>query len=598
MIRWRLSFVLFVFSPILSAAASLYDSELYSQIELELLTDSTRERFLSDVRMANVGTVLLSFLDFFEEGENRRPMLDKLAREMRFFETNGVSTLVWINGLGYGNERTGVAAKRLANSTRLTAFDGQTTGAICPTDSVIRQALRENVRDIAKAGARFILMDDEFVQSVRPGLGCVCSNHLALVSEAVGRPVTALDIRDSFTGKPNAVRTAFLDVSGRLLTDLARELRREVDAVDPTIGMGICASYTHYDVEGTEMDALIAAFAGKARPLFRISGAPYWRDSRYHGSGLEGTLEFVRMQSAWYRDAGFPVLDENDPWPRKTSVTPAYLCEMYDKAVIADGGLRRNKYMLCYGPDRSETGYLEAHLENQADDVAIGRIFARTRSFGVRVLFPRQSIRQAELPTPYAGDWTLEGLFSHPLAGHFLVRNGIPTRYAGEGPAIAFGTAAFAVGAGEISRGVVVDREAARILRQRGVDTSTDRFEVLNFNGADLNASEAGRYRERLLSAFRRFAGCPLSVSVETAAPNVYQIVSTDGTDKSYSVLLENLGERPADVKIRTAGRPSVVESLRGVFAERADGLELKAFPPHAYAAVKFCLSAERKGGR
>ena len=605
----RFGVSLFAFSLTLWAAAapSLYDSEIYSQIELQDLNDTNRARYLADVRAAGIGTVHLSFCEFFEEGAARRPTFDKLARELRFFETNGVATLVWINGFGYGNERTGAGGRRLAHSTLLTAFDGRTCGAVCPTDPVIRQILAENVRDVAKAGARFILMDDDFVQSVRPGLGCVCSNHLALVSKAVGRQVTAADVRESFTGRPNAVRTAFLDVSGKVATDLARELRREVDAVDPTIGMGICASYTHYDVEGTDMDELISAFAGKARTLLRISGAPYWRNSRYHGSGLEGTLEFVRMQSAWYRNSGFPVLDENDPWPRKTSVVPAYLCEMYDKAVIADGGLRRHKYMLCYGPDRKETGYLEAHLKNQADDAALRRIFSGTRSFGVRVIFPRQSIRQAELPTPYAGDWTLEGLFSHPYAGHFLVRNGIPTRYAGEGPAIAFGTAAFAVGADDIRRGIVVDQEAARILRKKGVDTSTDRFEILDFNGADLNAPEAernfvgyatGRHRELLLSAFLRFAGCPLSVFFETAAPNVYQIVSADEAGKSYSVLLENLGESPADIKIRTIGRPSVVASLRGAFSAKDDGLELKALPPHAYAAVRFGLSTRQKGER
>ena len=576
------------------------DSEIFSQVELHRINAQNCWQYLADVRAAGIGTVLVSYGDFFDEGANRQPLMGKLARTLRFFTTNGVPTMVWLNGFGYGDARTGVAAKRLAQSVYLTAFDGRTNGAICPTDPVIRQALAENVRDAAKAGARCILMDDDFVQSVRPGLGCVCSNHLALVSRAVGRSVTAEEIRAAFTGKPNALRTVFLDVSGKVAVDLARELRQAVDAVDPSVGMGLCASYTHHDAEGVDLDELLAAFAGGAQPIFRVSGAPYWRNGKYSGGGLDGTLEFVRMQAAWYRTCGYPVLDENDPYPRKTSVVPAWLCELYDKVVIADGGLRRHKYILCYGPDRKETGYLDAHLANQADDATLKRIFAGTQADGVRVIFPRRSLRRAELPTPYLGDKPLMSLYSHPRAGHFLVRNGIPTRYEGEGPAIAFGSAALDIGEAEIRRGLILDREAARILQARGIDTATDRFEVLDFAVTDFDFGKyaAHSHRTRLLAALQRFAGAPLAVSVKTDAPRLYQMVSRNPLDGTYAVLVENLADAPADVRIETAGRPKIVEALRGKFAEGADGLELKALPPHAYAVVRFVLPESRNSSQ
>ena len=576
-----------------AASASLYDSEIYSQIPLFDLNDGNRARYLADVRAAGVGTVLVSFGDFFKEGAARRPTMDKLAHELRFFETNGIPTIVWINGFGYGDERTGVAAKRLARSTRLTSFDGKTGGAVCPTDPVIRQALAENVRDAAKAGARCILMDDDFVQSVRPGLGCACSNHLSLVSKALGRTVTAADIRDSFAGRPNAVRTAFLDVSGKVATDLARELRRELDAIDPTIGMGLCASYTHYDLEGTDVKELLAAFAGKTRRFFRISGAPYWRDGKYAGAGLAGTLEFVRMQTSWLRGLGdLTVLDENDPYPRVASVVPPYLCELYDKATIADGVLRRHKYMLCYGARRQETGYLDAHLANQGDDDKLRALFEKSDAFGVRVIFPEHAVREAELPTPYAGDRRLMMLCTHPLAAHFLVKNGIPVCYGGRAPALVFGAAALSADAATVKNGVIADLPAAEILKAKGFSAASGRIEVLPIDGSaiDFAKYKAGSDRMRLLEAVRRLSGRDIPVCVESAG-SVYQIVRRNHAEGTYAVLLENLGKDPVDVLIRTTERPCVVGSLRGSFVECDDGLELKALPPHAYAAVKFGLA-------
>lgn len=595
--------------PFAGKAKDVYDAGIYSQIEIDHIDRSNRERYLEDVRAAGIGAVLLSFCEFFEEGAARRPRCERLADMLSYFESNGVPTAVWINGFGYGNELNGAGGRRLRDCARLTAFSGRTTGAVCPTDPVIMEAISENVRDAIRAGAKLVLIDDDFVQSVRPGLGCVCSNHLARISKKIGRQVTREDVRDSFTGKPTALRRAFLDVSGEVAVEAAKFLRKAADEVDPSAGLGLCASYTHYDVEGVEIDELLAAFAGNGRRFFRISGAPYWRDAKYGGAGLDGTLEFVRMQSAWMRGKGWTLLDENDPYPRKVSLVPPYLCELYDKAVIADGALARHKYMLCYGTDRSEPGYLDAHLANRADDAALKAMFAGTAGFGIRTVFPQHSIRDAELPVPYVGDKRMMTLFSHPLAAHFLVRNGIPVRHEGLGPSIAFGAAALAVDDGVMKRGVILDLPAARQLEARGVDTGLKRFgggeppaffthaddagrkfAVFGFAGADLNFKTyaTGAHRDPLLRAVSFLTGADLPVRVETSGERVYQIVSANPKTGTYSVLLENLADAPADMKIVTGCPARVRSALRGTFAPAVDGLELRGLAPHAYAAVEF----------
>lgn len=412
----------------LACAASVYDAGLYTQVPMEHLSDANRATYIADAKAAGVDAVWLSMTDFFVRGAKRQAELDRLASEIRNFENAGFSVGVWINGFGYGNERP-----FFKDSMKITTLEGKAKGgAVCPLDPLLRQALRDNVRGVAQAGAKFILMDDDYVQSARSLVGCSCPLHLARVAAKCGREkVTAEEVKRAFTGGPNALRTAYLDVGGEVAIELAHELRREVDAVDPSIGMGLCASYTHWDVEGCDLLELVGAFAGSGRKVLRISGAPYWRNAKIPGTGLADIIEFVRMQSAWTRGLDMTVFDENDPYPRKAALVPAWLCELYDKAVIADGHLARHKYMLCYGPDRKEPAYLEAHIANMPDDAKLRRIFAGTEPYGVKVACPQHRLRTATLPTPFAGESQITALYSQPAAAFELRRKGIPTRFDG-----------------------------------------------------------------------------------------------------------------------------------------------------------------------
>ena len=414
--------------PVSAQAASVYDAGLYSQVPLTDVSDANRATYVADAKAAGVDAVWISVVDFFEEDTRRKPILDHLAAEIRHFESAGFAVGVWINGFGYGNERP-----YFKDSVKITTLEGKTKGgAVCPLDPKLRRALVDNVRDIARAGAKFILMDDDYVQSARSLIGCSCPRHLARVAAKCGRQVVTLeDVKAAFTGTPNAVRTAYLDVTGEVAMELAHELRQKVDEVNPAVGMGLCASYTHWDVEGCDLLGLVSAFAGKGRKVLRISGAPYWPNAKLPGTGLADIIEFVRMQSAWTRGLDMTVFDENDPYPRKVAQVPPWRCELYDKAIIADGCLARHKYMLCYGPDRAEPGYLEAHLADMPDDVALRRIFAGTEPYGVKVDCPQHRLRMATLPTPFAGEAQIAALYSQPTAAFDLRRKGIPTRFNG-----------------------------------------------------------------------------------------------------------------------------------------------------------------------
>lgn len=576
-----------------SEGPSLHTSKLFAQILVGNINDGNRSRYLEDVKAAGLDCIFLSFGDYFQIGEARRRFFERLAREARFFETNGLAVAVWMNGFGYGDKRTGAAARWLAGNPTLTAFTGRPSGASCPTGSPIRRALIENVRDTARTGVRMILIDDDFVQSVRPGICCVCSNHLARYSARIGHPVTTNDVCQAFTGAPNALRRAVLDVSGEVVMNLAREMRAAVDEIDPSIGMGLCASYTHWDVEGVDIERLLSIFAGRGRRFFRVSGAPYW-GPKFAGQGLDSVFEFVRQQAAWCRDLdNTTVFDENDPYPRKVASVPAWKCELYDKVTLADGVLGRHKYMLCYGADRSEPGYLEAHLANMSDDAKLSALFAGTEAFGVRALFPRQSIRDAVLPVPYRGDKPLMSRFSMAYASTFLVRNGLPVRHEGRGVSLVFGQAALGVKPTDLADGIVIDREAADVLRRQGLDPEGPRVRTLDLIGCEQNfdACGSGPLREAILKAVRDFSGRPLAVRLAADVKGVYPLVRCDPVHDEYALLLENLTDSPVDVTVETDGRPQKVGSLRGDFKERPSGLMLQGLPSHAYAAVRFKLT-------
>ena len=502
------------------AGAGPYDADLYSEVVLDEVTDENRATFVADAKDAGVDVVWLAVPDLFVEGARRQSILRKLAAEIPNFEAAGFSVGVWITGFGWG----GIEERPFFKGcVKITNLEGKPNcGAVCPLDPKLRHALADNVRDVARAGARFILMDDDYVQSARGLVGCSCPRHLALAAAKCGRQlVTCEDVKAAFTGKPNALRTAYLDAGGEVAIGLARELRRAVDEVDPAVGMGLCASYTHWDVEGCDLPELVDTFAGKGRGFLRITGAPWWKDARgLPGTGLADIIESVRLQSAWTRGMEMTVIDENDPYPRKVSQVPAWRCELYDKAVIADGRLGRHKYMLCYGADRSEPGYLEAHLADMPDDPKLRRVFAGTTPYGVKVDCPQHRLRTAELPATFIGEARLAALYSMPVEAFALRRKGIPTRF--DGPA----------------------------------------------------ASDE-----------------PLAVSVRAPTPDIYQIVHCDRAKGEYAVLLENMGDSPADVKIIAKGSACVLSSLRGEFETVPDGLALAALPPHAYAAVRFALA-------
>jgi len=592
-------------------AIDFYDAKLQVQFETHCVTEENLPQFIADVKASKADAVQVALDCVADEGEERAKKFAWCGKLLKTFGDLGYPTAIWTSSLGYGGRRSVAEQKRLDGNQRLVAIDGVShCTASCPYDPQMRELVAENLRDFIKIGAKVILYDDEWIQTARRHICCLCPRHMAGIEKRLGRKVTCDEVRDSFTGGPNPVRTAFLDENGEASMSLARYLRSVADSLDKSIRMGVCATYTLYDFEGLDVEEFLGVLAGEGhRKLLRVSGATYWRrqyDQRYSGQDIDGIMELVRMQGGWMRDKDVTVLDENDPYPRRTALVPAWATELYDKAVIADGNIVRNKYILRYDAKRSEPGYFEAHVENLADDETLKEIFAGTEGYGIRSVNPQHTLRTAELPEEFIGEEKLLTLSSHPLSAHFLALNGMPVKHYGKGPAIAFGHFAAYADEETMKAGLILDLEGARILEKRGVDTGFTanggrrakfythddgkghRFAVLPFDGRSLDyyCYCPGSHREMLLKAVKFFG---VDDMCRLEAWRTYQVFAQDTRDGSISVLVENLFDEPLPFKIATKGRPTILKALRGEFEVVDDGVVLKGkMPSHGYVAVKF----------
>lgn len=585
---------MFAVSLVAKTAAQTARPALSVHLDLKMMEGKPLEDYLSEVRRTGASSVQLALCEFYEEGEHRRLTLAQLKETIAFFEKAGYDVRVWITTFGYGHADSPEHKRvlRRLGLTRLTGFDGRAgspklRAGLCAADPKVLDWISRTVEDIARAGARTILLDDEFVQSRRENYYCFCPRHLALMSEKVGRPVSAADVRKSLTGAPNPVRRAYLDAMGESLLGAARAIRAAADAVDPEIRIGLCPSFNSYDCDGGDIDTLVRLLAGRRRPLMRLSGATYWMNciwgSHYPGQELGGVAEFFRMQLGWYAGKGYEIMDENDPYPRLSETIDTRLVELYDALSIASGVEVRNKYILRELPEE-DRAYREAHAARIGEHAHVAATFAGRVACGWRVFAPEHLVRDAYLPDelPEARRHTF--VYSHPLAGIFLGLSGETTTYdlRADGPVAVFGEAAAKLPADLMSAGVLTDRGGARALARTGVvfgqpigtdgpfslfrDERGRRFAVVDWQEdfsrrADhpLFASES--FRDALERTHSELCGRPPYVSVR-GAHEIYAYAAK-GPDGSLAVMLCNVQPNAtADFKVKLSGREMTVSGL------------------------------------
>lgn len=449
-------------------------------------TDEQKERYVKRLRQVNAKRIIMFVPRSFHDDEKRHEVIEVLKENAAFFEKNGFEVAVNFLTIGFGEtiERMVIDDENVTGSiadeyVRLHDFYGNNTAeAYCPTDKKFVDSICNYLKDIARAGIRIIILEDDLCMNIRPGLGCACENHMAILREKLHEDIQREDLEKKiFCGAPNKYRKAWLEVMGDTLRDFCRTLRASVDEVDPTIRMGQMVSYTNWDLEGADALELCRILAGNTRPIMRISGAPYWVSSfqrfGFLGLGLPAIVEFVRLQETWCESCDVELFDENDNFPRPRVHSPAALHECYDLCLTAAGNVEsflHNCQVEEYPTAEYATGYEEVHVRNMPVTQWMLEHFSGD-PVGVRVYEAMHKVEYMTFPEKFAGQQSIMNTaFSSAQA--FLANLSIPTQLKGDSTVgLAFGVVPHFMEENERKNNLILDAVAAMELQKAGVDT-------------------------------------------------------------------------------------------------------------------------------
>lgn len=444
-------------------------------LSLKILTEESLPIFLEEFRKAKVERIFLFGVgSVYQKDCALFTGQTPLAHYISYFQEKGFEVGVWMGAFGHGDVLVHASKKEyFAEFTKIKGVDGKTVDeGFCPLDEKLQVRFCDAVKIVASMHPDMIMWDDDFRLNVRAyNMGCCCDKHLKLFYDAVGEEIPIEDLeRRIFTGGKNKYRTAWLKVMGDSLLDFAKALRNAVDEVDETIRMGACSVYSTWDFDGTDMIAISKALAGKTRPFLRTIGAPY------HGIHPQYVIEHTRMQVAWCKDEDIEIFSEGDVYPRPRYAAPSRFLELFDMGLLstkATEGIM--KYMFDFGFDVNyEMGYNARHVRNTKLREGIAELFHDKEMVGVKVCETMRKVENFDLPTEYKpGVATFVQNTYFSIAGKLMSENAIPTVYAENTgyPAIIFGENAKYVREKELKHGAILDVVAAKILKERGIDT-------------------------------------------------------------------------------------------------------------------------------
>lgn len=405
-----------------------------------------------------------------------------LVKELiEYYESNGIETLVW---LGETCGHCGGPANENPPYTPVRTLERGDTQPFCVMDERFIKAFCNWVCNIAKAGAKMIMLDDDMRYTYRnDGFGCCCEHHMKAFCKELDEDIQECEIMEKvYNGGESKYRDAWLKVQGDGMRNFAKRLREALDEVNPDVRLSFCCPPVAWDQEGYDALEIAKIMAGGTRPFLRATGGPYWVNewhNDYYGEKTLGeVVEIERIQIAWCEGEDIELMTEADSYPRARFTTPASHMECFDMALCAsEERADILKYMLDYvaSPDY-ETGYIDFMVDNKAKYEWIDKHFSGKRNVGVT---PFNHMRQAAKTPVDMNDYQSVRNFDNSLyapSAYFTAINTLPTDHNGDGVRIVFGENGRYIETDNLKAGAILDITAARYLVERGVDVGISRF--------------------------------------------------------------------------------------------------------------------------
>ena len=431
-----------------------------------------KEKTLDELKRCNADRVVLAMDREMDHSFSSPANLKLLEELIAYYESNGIETVVW---LGETLGHTSAASDGTSPYQNIRLMNGKYIAGYCPLGEKFIEDFCTWVKNIAKCGAKMIMLDDDFRLTWRGGPQCCCDLHMAKIREELEEDISLEDLHQKvFYGGKNRYRDAWLKVQSDALKSFASKLREALDTVAPEVRLGHAScGWGTWDCEGHNAVDLAMAFAGKTTPFMRTAGAPYSVSMRNNGPLLGSVIECERLQYHWYKDLDIELFTEGDTYPRPRFGCPASHLECFDTILRADGSTDGIlKYMLDYVSDAEyETGYVDAMIENESLYVEIDRIFSNKKATGIRPFVAHRIFQDAEMN----GEKDIPLGAEEAATADFTTLLSLPTTYDAGPVNIVFGENARQIPEEDLDNGNILDFTAAKILMSRGIDVGIQR---------------------------------------------------------------------------------------------------------------------------
>lgn len=419
-------------------------------------------------------------------------------------------------------------------------FDGAVDKvSACPLDPKFREFAGKYAAELAKTGVDILLYDDDYrLAHWKSSMACGCDVHMNRIHEMVGEDISAVDFKKKMlSGGKNKYRDAYIAANREALTGFAAHIRKCVDEVNPNVRIGVC-SCMNWDFDGTDPAEISRIMAGNTKPFLRLIGATYWpTQPKWSIFNRLGTvIELERMELNWCREHDIEIIAEGDTYPRPRFAVPASYLELFDIAMMADGGTNGIlNYALDYAADPSyETAYVDTVCRNRELYGEIRKVFAPKTACGMRIVEKQKRFADMEIPEDQSGSEIVLDTFFSPAA-KMTTSLGIPSTYASSDEcSIIFGENARGISTDLLNNGAILDITAARILQEAGVDTG-----IVSVGKKVRPSLE--RFLDGDVDVLARYAGFVTELA-ENAKPESYFVYSDNGKSKRApaSYLYEN----------------------------------------------------------